>query len=375
MQKWIVFFITLFFVVSLSADTSGRKTKKTINEKHKSVFKYSIPIDHGPHDDVMYEWWYFSGDAKTASGRQLGYHVVILKYYLDFKKGFIFGGQAAVSDLDNNKYYFIENMDLSNDMSTVAGVAEIDIEGFYYNFKEPRKIQLRVDTPKIKLDFNLSQTKDLLEYESEDTDNNAHRIYSRISKYALTNLVSKGGIRIGDEKLIIDSGRTWLEHYWGNYNAQENPWDWFSLRFDDGAALEITILRDVLDFGRVEKWVYRDKNGQVKNGRSVNIKSKRIFEDKIYKATYPIDWVVEIPEIQAKIHIKPKMDDQAIKRSEFRNYWEGLCSVTGSINKKDVSGSAYAELTGYENDRASALTTEEVKNLIKTMLNRRGGKY
>ena len=30
------------------------------------------------------------------------------------------------------------------------------------------------------------------------------------------------------------------------------------------------------------------------------------------------------------------------------DYWEGLCSVAGTMAGKEVNGSAYVELTGYE---------------------------
>ena len=33
---------------------------------------FSFPADHGPHPDFRTEWWYYTGNLKTAAGRHFG---------------------------------------------------------------------------------------------------------------------------------------------------------------------------------------------------------------------------------------------------------------------------------------------------------------
>ena len=77
----------------------------------------------------------------------------------------------------------------------------------------------------------------------------------------------------------------------------------------------------------------------------------RQYEDEQADCTYPVDWTLSIPELNAVFFVKPLFDEQSLYGVTTPPYWEGLCSVEGTLDNKTMGGSAYVELCGYENDQ------------------------
>ncbi|MEO6063567.1 MAG: lipocalin-like domain-containing protein, partial [Thermoflexales bacterium] len=59
-----------------------------------------FPRDHGPHDDFQTEWWYYTGNVMTASGRHFGYQFTI------FRRALAPGAPAADASLATRQLYF-----------------------------------------------------------------------------------------------------------------------------------------------------------------------------------------------------------------------------------------------------------------------------
>ena len=94
--------------------------------------------------------------------------------------------------------------------------------------------------------------------------------------------------------------------------------------------------RDAFEEVVTGNWTYRDMDGKVNYGTDFNGVAKRMFR------TYPIDWTVTLPSIDAEFAVKPLFDDQA-----FTGLWEGLCDVRGRIGTAQLTGQAFVELSGY----------------------------
>jgi predicted secreted hydrolase len=155
--------------------------------------------------------------------------------------------------------------------------------------------------------------------------------------YSLTNLLpTTGTLGIGDRQYTITGGRIWMDRQWGDWTGAGYAWDWFSLRFDDGGALMLFQFRDVSDEVVRGNWTYRDKDGRVSYGTYLNVVANRMFK------TYPLDWTITLPNLDAEFAVKPLFDDQT-----FTGLWEGLCEVSGSVGTSQLTGHAFAELNGY----------------------------
>ena len=159
--------------------------------------------------------------------------------------------------------------------------------------------------------------------------------------------MTEGYISLNGIEYTISSGRTWMDHQWGNYTVAGMIWDWFSLRLDDGRALMLFQFRNAKDVVVKTNWTYRTVAGLVTYGENFSVEATRTYQEEKGKSTYPIDWLVEVPDIDAEFMVSPLFDEQSLYDVMTPDYWEGLCSVKGSIRSEDITGSAYVELTGY----------------------------
>src|SRR5204862_8217568 len=42
----------------------------------------SFPADHGPHPEFRTEWWYYTGNLRTAAGRHVGFELTFFRIAL-----------------------------------------------------------------------------------------------------------------------------------------------------------------------------------------------------------------------------------------------------------------------------------------------------
>jgi predicted secreted hydrolase len=197
----------------------------------------------------------------------------------------------------------------------------------------------------IALDLTLTPSMDVLPHGEDGSIVMGDGLRSYY--YSFTSLLTAGSITIEETEYTISSGRTWMDHQWGNFTFFGLYWDWFSLRLDNGAALMLFQFRDIFDNKVRTNWTYRSADGSVLYGLDFSVRAMRTFYDEQSKATYPIDWIVGIDEINAEFNVEPLFDAQALANRMTPDYWEGLCRVEGTVGEEKMSGKAYVELTGY----------------------------
>ncbi len=306
-----------------------------------------FPADHGLHYTSS-EWLYFTGVVETTEGKELGYEFTIFqagsRYWL--YRNHFYVGHAAVSDPDIPKHFLAETISNLYSVDVEREKADIKIEDFSYRYSEKEGFEIKTETNGIKFDLKLKPQKKLLLHGEDgvikmgDGKDSAY--------YSFTNLNTKGTIAYNGKTHEVKSGRTWMDHQWGNYKKPGMHWDWFSLRFDDGGSLMVFHLRGDNDKKVQVNWTYRAANGSIKYGYEAFIEAGRKWRDDPGKATYPLDWQVRIPELDAEIYVKPLFDAQSIHDVLTPSYWEGICSVKGNVAKKKLKGSGYVELTFYD---------------------------
>ena len=67
-------------------------------------------------------------------------------------------------------------------------------------------------------------------------------------------------------------------------------------------------------------------------------------------ATYPMGWRLSVPGQKVELTLKPAFPGQelVLEQRTGATYWEGACTVTGTVDGKPVKGQAYVEMTGYK---------------------------
>jgi predicted secreted hydrolase len=331
--RWLAFGVLVVLVSTFGCDSLGRPL--------------DFPFDHGPHFSARNEWWYFTGEVLTAEGRTLGFEFTIFKRWVQSLDDFAYLGHLAVSDPETEEHFFAEVPTFPPAAGIYEGKADIQINKFSYTFSESEGITIEAEAGNLSVNLHLAPTMDVLRHGQNGIIVMGDGISSHY--YSFTNLATQGTISVNEIEYSVPSGRTWMDHQWGNYTLFGMKWDWFSLRLDDGGALMLFRFRDIFDNMVRSGWTYRAGTGLVEYGKRSSMDATDNYEDE--NCAYPLDWIIEIPGVDASFSVEPLFDSQCLYDVLTPDYWEGLCSLEGTVGGQQVSGSAYVELTGYGNER------------------------
>jgi predicted secreted hydrolase len=300
--------------------------------------KIRFPEDHGFHNNII-EWVYFSGIINTDQEKQLAFMFTIFQYQESFNK-YLYPSLLAIIDIENLEYRKFQQNNPGIYSEDAYGYPSITAGSSMFAWTENDNIFIMGesspdDSTRISIDLNLVPTKKpLLHGENgfiQMSDGSPSAYYS------FTNLLPVNGeIEIEEEKFLVTGGRVWMDRQWGDMTTESIRWDWFSLRMNDGGSLMIYQFRDFSGEPAFGNWTYRNSEDSIFYGNDLEITASRYYEN------YPIDWRIKLPSLNAEFDIIPKFDDQA-----FQIFWEGVSSFNGTINNKDVEGTAFVELSGY----------------------------
>jgi predicted secreted hydrolase len=305
-----------------------------------------FPFDHGPHFKSDNEWWYFSGVVADSDGSVLGFECTIFKRLIVANQ-FGYVGHVAVSDPTMKTYAYDETINKHPAPGIAEGIPKIEIDNFSYDYSDNKTIFIQGTSDNASVDLALIPLDDVLPH--GDSGAIAMGDGLRSYYYSITNLETTGTITFNGRMYGIVSGRTWMDHQWGNFTPFALLWDWFSLRFDDGGALMLFRFRDLSGREVSTNFTYRTAAGAVTYGSSCIIEAGRIYADPTSACRCPLDWTVTIPDLHATFSIEPLFDSQIFFSKITPDYWEGISSYSGSINGSAVKGAAYVELSGYCN--------------------------
>jgi len=306
-----------------------------------------FPFDHGPHFDAHNEWWYFTGYVLTAEGEPIGFEATIFKRYISPEKGFACLGHIAVSLPATREHLYTETVTSPPVTGMQEGVAELEVNNFYYQFSDAGEITVKAQGEQCALEVTLQPLTEVLLHGTDGTITMGDGLPSYY--YSFPSLATAGTITVRGETSAIVSGRTWMDHQWGNFTFVGMRWDWFSLRLDDGGSLMLFHFRDGNDGQVSSVWTYRSASGAEIRGSTADINAGRRYIDDNQTCIYPVDWTITVPDLDASFTVQPLFDAQALYSDITPDYWEGLCAVTGGIGTAAIPGSAYVELTGYCN--------------------------
>ena len=177
--------------------------------------------------------------------------------------------------------------------------------------------------------------------------------------FAYTRMEAEGDI-ILDGHAEHFTGSAWMDREFGTWAPTENQkgWDWFSIQFENGCELMCYQLRD--REGSVSPYssgTYIDADG---TATRLTVEDFEIAPISTWKslrtnAEYPSEWRIKAPKFGIDVTVVPVMKDQELdtRGTTMMVYWEGACSVEGSMQGSPVRGAAYVELVGYDRSHES----------------------
>lgn len=322
---------------------------------------FLFPADHGPHPSFRTEWWYFTGNLHTSSGRRFGYQLTFFRFALAPDKvprksrwgaNEIFMAHFTITDVEGKRFHAVERFSRA-----ALGLAGAGGNPLAIHLEDWSAIALPGETFGMNLNAGSGDEAIHLRLQAAGPIMlNGERGLSRKGRepgnasyyYSIPRLATTGSIRVNGEEFAV-TGLSWLDREWGTTALEPNQegWDWFGLQLADGRALMFYRLRqkdgttDPISGGTLMEV---DGTMQSLAAADVQLETTAWWRSPNSGSRYPARWRLRLPRENIDLEIVPLLADQELFATTVR-YWEGAVVVRDL--KDGSSGRGYVELTGY----------------------------
>lgn len=369
---------------AFSSDSSGNFARAF------KEYNFNFPRDHAAHPDFRQEWWYFTGNVNSTEGHRFGYELAIFRFALkppkqeivtstytissesglpenasSWRTNHIYMAHLAVTDIENNKFYYAEKF--SRDAMGLAGA------GIYYKDRlEGDSTQLKVwlddwsiesvgDTvfpihlsakaDGFSIALILSQNKPVVLQGNNGLSIKGEKPGNASYYYSIPRMETVGSVVIGKDKASV-SGLSWFDREWSTsqLDPEQEGWDWFALQLDDDRDIMIYSLRredGSLDLKSAGTLIEKDGESRSLAANEFYIEVLRQWRSPHTNINYPSGWKISIPSESLELQVTPAVEDQELNTTI--RYWEGAVKVSGKYKNNNVivAGKGYVELAGY----------------------------
>ncbi len=313
-----------------------------------------FPADHNAHDDYRLEWWYLTANLKTASGEPIGVQWTQFRIAMSppqqqssdsgessaWATNQLYMAHSALT----SKQSHLASERWSRQHNQLAGTTAKPFSVVLDNWQwrasgeDLFPATLSVTDPQYRYELKLTtqapyQLQGNNGYSIKDPTGEVASHY-----YSQPFIDVSGWIERHGEQVAV-TGQAWLDREWSSQFLKDNQqgWDWFALRLDDGSALMVFQLRGQPNFYSARR-MFADGTGHAIANEDIQLSP--IGWHKINNQDYPVKWQVSIASEQIALEVSP-LNANALQPLTV-NYWEGPVNATGSHTAQ-----GYMELTGY----------------------------
>jgi predicted secreted hydrolase len=336
-------------------------------------YVFRFPADHASHPEYRIEWWYYTGNVDTATGRRFGYQVTFFRVGIvaaprsasAWAVRDVFMTHVAISDPVGRRYRFAERLNRSGPGLAGARTDRYEVwnDDWSAQLDAAGRHVLKTATTGVAVDLVLEPGKppaingrDGISQKGATPGNASHY-------YSLTRMPTAGSLSIDGERYEV-TGTSWMDHEFGTsfLEAGQQGWDWFALHLDDGTDLMLYRLR------REDGSRDPHSSGTLvrPDGRAVALVAADFtlqpagpeFRSPASGARYPVAWRLAVPREGLSLTVSTPLADQELRtgRSTGLAYWEGLVDVSGTGAGRPVRGRGYLEMTGYAGSMGRVLS-------------------
>jgi predicted secreted hydrolase len=325
-------------------------------------YSITLPQDHLPHYQFRTEWWYFTGNVKTADGRAFGYQLTFFRHGYRppgneqpttsrFVMNDVKFAHFAVTDVSAGKFHYDRR--ISRGAYGEAGFADGNrlawIDDWELDFDQSN-FRLKAAAKDYAIELDLTPEKPaVLQGDnglSQKADGAGHASYY----YSITRLQTSGTIKIGVENYPVE-GNSWFDREWATnqLTPEQSGWNWFAIQLSDGSDMmlyQMRLKRGGIDSHSTGKWVAPGGTTVDFGAEGFQLKPEKYWVSPASKANYPVGWNLTVPRLNLDLEITPALEDQELNLGIV--YWEGSIRLKGQRAGKPVEGVGYMELTGYQ---------------------------
>jgi len=326
---------------------------------------FSFPADHGPHPDFRTEWWYYTGNLKTAAGRHFGFQLTFFRIALApgavvrasaWATRQLYVAHFAVTDTAGGRGRFHAVSRTSREALGLAGASaspyRVWLEDWSVEGDGP-SARLRASEADVALDLVVTAAKPVVAQGDRGLSRKGPEPGNASFYYSITRMPARGVVRVGRESFDV-SGEAWMDREWSTsaLGPALAGWDWFALQLDDGRELMFYLLRrrdGTIDPFSAGTLVAADGTTRALERGDVRVETLAHWTSPRSGVRYPARWRLIVPSVALQLAIAPQLPDQELIVGT--RYWEGAVAVTGTAGDRPVAGQGYIELVGYAEPR------------------------
>jgi predicted secreted hydrolase len=361
-----------FTKLGLAASASGWLSNAHALPERPLIF----PRDHGAHSDSRTEWWYITGHATSAGGREWGFQVTFFRSRVpgtqEMRSAFaakqLIFAHCALTDVRGKKLRHDQRIARQGFGIAQASEQDTDVKLRNWSLKrtntapsvttEPTaqttatsRYEAHIAAQDFNLDLNFSETQPLLLQGKDGLSRKGPEEKQASYYYSQPHLATQGRITLKGEPFQVQ-GSAWLDHEWSDELLHPDAvgWDWIGINMHDGSALTAFQLRrkdssPLWTGGSCRPAPATGLKATIAGPGEVAFQAVRGWTSPLTRAKYPVEWLVRTPGDYYTV--KAVIDNQELdsRQSTGAVYWEGLCNVFDSNNK--LVGRGYLEMAGY----------------------------
>jgi predicted secreted hydrolase len=319
----------------------------------------SFPEDHGPHPDFRTEWWYYTGNLETSTGRHVGFQLTFFRVALSPEEEVrgsawatrqLYVAHFAVTDTAGGRFHAAGRA--GRGALGLAGAEASPFRVWVEDWSaegDGASARLRAAEGEVALDLIVSAAKPVVAQGDRGLSRKGPEPGNASFYYSFTRMPARGVLRLGGETLEV-SGEAWMDREWSTSALGPDlaGWDWFALQLDDGRELMFYLLRrrdgaaDPFSAGTL---VAADGTARALAAGDVQIETLAHWTSPRSGVRYPARWRLAVPSAALSVEIQPRLADQELIVGT--RYWEGAVAVAGAAAGRPLAGQGYVELVGY----------------------------
>jgi predicted secreted hydrolase len=332
-----------------------------------------FPRDHAPHPGFRNEWWYYTGNLKSETGRHFGFQLTFFRYQLTpfggsagwpdppsaWRSRQIYIGHAAVSDISAKRHLQAERISREGlEGLGIGGWVQYgpDVTLFLPGWNAvifPDSHKLSVAGEDFAFQLELKPVKPPVKHGINGYSRKGSTPERASCYYSFTRLETSGSITIAGKSIPV-KGESWMDHEFSTALLEPGTvgWDWFSIQLADRSEFMIFLLRkEDGGLNPASSGSYIDSLGVLRHldRGYFDVRVLDTWRSKASGAVYPSGWQIKIPLLGIEVDVKSNLQDQEMRTSASTGvtYWEGSVSAKGVKGGSPIEGRGYVELTGY----------------------------
>lgn len=329
---------------------------------HQQPPELSFPRDHGAHREYRTEWWYLTAELLDDAGRRHGVQLTIFRQGMQpglaapeeprWKLREAFAGHLAVAEVDAGRFRHAERV--RRPQGGLAGAAhdrlDVWLDEWSFTQSDDQHLRARAHDADsgLAIDLCFVTAKPLVLHGEHGLSRKGPEAGNASAYVSWTRLSGEGSLTIEGRALKV-RGEAWFDHEWGSSQLGEGVvgWDWLGLRLADQRELMVYCLRRA-DGSVIEQsggtLILADGSTRALRREEIHLEARQWWQSPRTGGKYPCAWSLRVPSAGIDGRLSAQLPDCELDTAGSSGviYWEGPVTLEGS-----VSGSGYAELTGY----------------------------